>query len=94
MEVMTLNPHGSFEDMKTKRLQIVYLREVEHLTAREIAEFVDYSVNTIKSYMYKFSHLLAEAKKLFGKVVVSIISKIEHLGEKGTEKCYLFKFYN
>lgn len=94
MEVMALNPHGSFEDMKTKRLQIIYLKEVEHLTAKQIAEFVDYSVNTIKSYMYKFSHLLAEAKKLFGKITVAIISKIEQLGEKGTEKCYLFKFYN
>lgn len=94
MEIMRLNPHGSFEDMKTKRLQVVYLREVEHLSAAEIAEFVNYSVNTIKSYMYKFSHLLAEAKKLFEKVVITVISKIENLGEKGTEKCYLFKFYN
>lgn len=91
---MKLNPHGNFEDMDIKRMQVVYLREVEHLTPREIVRFVDYSINTVKCYMYKFKHLLEKAKELFEKVVVTIISKIDFVDEEKTEKCYLFKFYD
>ena len=91
---LKLNPHGNFEDMDIKRMQVVYLREVEHLTPREIVRFVDYSINTVKCYMYKFKHLLEKAKELFEKAVVTIVSKIDFVDEEKTEKCYLFKFYD
>jgi len=88
-----LNPYGSYEDTKIKRCQVVYLKEVEHLKPKQISKIVNYSLNTIKAYIYKFKNLLEEAKKLFQKVEIVIISKAKNLGKVGEEKCYLFKFY-
>ena len=88
-----MNPYGSYEDTKIKRCQVVYLKEVEHLKPKQISKIVNYSLSTIRAYIYKFKNLLEEAKKLFQKVEIVIISKVENLGKVGEEKCYLFKFY-
>ena len=88
-----MNPYDSYEDTKIKRCQVVYLKEVEHLKPKQISKIVNYSLNTIKAYIYKFKNLLEEAKKLFQKIEIVIISKAENLGKVGEEKCYLFKFY-
>ena len=89
-----MNPYGNYEDTKIKRCQVVYLREVENLKPKQICKIVGYSLNTIKTYIYKFKELLEEAKKLFQKVETEIISRVENLGKTGEEKCYLFKFYD
>jgi len=93
MQSTSLSPYANYEDTQTKRLQVIYLKEVEHLTAKQISKFVDYSLSTIRNYISKFRNLLEEAKRLFTRKEVEIISKVKNLGKSGEEKCYLFKFY-
>lgn len=89
-----LDPYESYTETKIKRLQVVYLSYVKKLPPREIKKYVDYAISTIATYSRKFLNNLAEAKNLFDRIEDYIVTKVKDLGKPGSEKCYLFKFYD
>lgn len=87
-----LDPYKSYESTETRRLQLIYLHYVLEESKENISLFTNYAVSTVKSYIYKFSYLLEEAKNLFKQGVV-ICNKIKNISTQ-TPKVYLFKFYD
>lgn len=101
-----LNAYEKHENLtiEERRMQLVYLlndtsvETEDRLTYQKISELVDYAVNTVRTYGWKFAHLLEEAKKRFcsivKKVIEGIVAKVPVVFGKGTKLCYLVKFYN
>lgn len=86
-----MNPYDFKSDKPyEKRLQVIYLGLKENLPPRKIVKYVDYAISTIRSYLWKFKELLAEAVEFF-KPEVEIISKVKDI--PNADKCYCFKFY-
>ena len=84
-----LDVFQKYEDVETKRMQLVYLAD-NGFTADEITQWVDYASSTIKQYVKKFADLLDKAKKTF--YVITKKAKAEIYGKR--ELVYLFKFYD
>ena len=94
-----LDCYGKYEDTDTKHLQVIYLAEVIHLTPKEISNYVDYAVSTIKTYIRKFADRLKEAKKLFKKVINHIKGSDYEIFLNGYERivkpcAYIVKVYD
>lgn len=77
------------DDTHIRHLQTVYLNE-HHFELKDIAEWTGYSITTIRSYLYKFKDLIAEAKKTF----YHITNKMKKALIAGRQYVYLFKFYD
>lgn len=84
-----LDAFKKYEDIQTKRLQLVYLAH-NGFTPTEITKWVEYAEQTIKNYIRKFASLLEEAKKIFYKIF-NTVKKVA-LGPR--QLVYLFKFYD
>lgn len=78
-----------FEDTNTKRMQVVYLAG-HGFEPAEIKKWVDYSVETIKTYIRKFADLWEQAKATF----YHITKKVKKVLRGGKQLVYLFKFYD
>lgn len=85
-----INPLQTFDvfDTDIRRMQTIYLNSIG-FDFEEIKKWTGYAISTIKSYIYKFDYLLAEAQKIFSKITQK--AKLEIIGKR--ERVYLFKFY-
>lgn len=90
-------------ETKVRQAQVVYLSEVMHKTASEIADITEYAVSTVRTYIRKFADLLEYAKSIFEKVEAKVRkSKYNNMinangfdiDTRDGELCYLFEFYN
>lgn len=100
------NAYQKHDDFTTddKRLQIVYLAldpnvmPDNRLSYDEIAKLTGYAKATVKKYFYTNKHRLAEALKKFYTFVkekfVAIRDLTKEVFAKGSNLCYLFKFYD
>ena len=61
--IWTHNPYN--RECERPYHQIVYLRYIDGLTPSQIAKYTHYALSTIRSYMYKYTNLLEEAKAYF-----------------------------
>lgn len=84
---MKLNPYDKFEDVETRRCQLVYLKHCKNETWEKISEITNYAISTVKNYVKKFADLLEKAMELFDKRRCA--PKVE-----GKQLCYLVKFYD
>ena len=78
-----------YDDIKTRRMQIVYLDHYG-FDKETISKWTDYAVSTIRGYIRKFADLLEEAKATFYRVTQKLKRKL--VG--GKQLVYLFKFYS
>lgn len=68
------------DNIEVRNAQIVYLAEECGMNAKEISNYVDLAISTIKNYIRKFAHLLEKAKQWFGDKAKQVVNKIK-------EKC-------
>lgn len=60
-----MNAYARYDDCQTKYCQIVYLAKKREESFEFISELTGYAVSTVRSYVYKFSHLLEKACEMF-----------------------------
>ena len=60
-----MNAYKKYDDIQTRRAQIVFLTHVKHETVSFIAELTNYAESTVKQYAKKFENLLEKAKEMF-----------------------------
>lgn len=63
-------------NLELRNAQIVYMYNILHMTTEEIAKYVNLALSTIKSYAYKFAHMLDKAKEWFGNKAKKIFDKL------------------
>ena len=74
-----LNPYNKYEDINTRRCQLLYLFHCQKETVEKISKLVGYACSTVRIYARKFYDMLGEAVRMF-------------TPNKG--KVYFVKFYN
>lgn len=83
------NVFETYDDIETKRLQIVFL-DSHGFDAEEIKKWTGYAVSTIKNYIRKFKDLIEKAKETF----YHIAQKVKQTIRGGKQLVYLYKFYD
>lgn len=95
---MMLNAYETYDDIYTKRCQIVYLKEIKNESFDLIANVTKYAVSTCRTYAKKFLDLLKEAKKLFtpkkNELSGEIVINCENNVPPKAQKCYLIRVYD
>lgn len=94
---MKLNPYNYYEEVKTRRMQIVYLDKIVKLARTKIAEITQLTISTVKTYCSRFKHLLTKAKRTFNdsKHHTNIDNRIIWETIPPEKPCgYVIEFYN
>lgn len=60
-----LDPYATYEDIDTRREQLIYLYHCNKETYGTIAKITRYAYNTVRQYVTKFYHLLKRAIEKF-----------------------------
>ena len=94
---MKLNPYNYYEEVKTRRMQIVYLDKIVKLARTKIAEITRLAISTVKTYCNRFKYLLTKAKRTFSdnKHHTDIDNRIVWEVVPPEKPCgYIIEFYN
>ena len=76
------NVYEKQNDINVRNAQIVYMAKELGMKPKEIKNYVDLALSTIRSYIHKFADMLDQAREWFGKQIGKITNKIK-------EKCYI-----
>lgn len=84
------DPYAKYNDVETRRMQVVFLRRVLKESYDVIVAVTGYAKSTAQSYQNKFSDLVEKAKAFFGNVVKEVKQVVKEVKAKAkrTKKEY------